>query len=98
MLYIPTYISGTYLLYIYEVILSIISLKKERKSFEFFFCFPPMESRIGEEKKGKGKKKEGEEEKGNPFHIVPTYLPRDVSFFFFLFLFKRSGILIYRYM
>lgn len=83
--YIP-YIPGTYLLYIHEVILSIISPKKE-KTLSSSFVFSPMKSQRGEGKKGKGKKKEKEEEKGNPFHILPT-LPRDVGFFLSFF-FKK---------
>lgn len=52
-----TYLVPTYLLYIHEVILSIISFSLKKNS-EFFFCFFLLtKSRIGEEKKGKGKKR-----------------------------------------
>lgn len=96
--YIHTYIHTWYLLlYIYEVILSIISfsLKKNLRVLFFGFC-PLRKSRRGEEKKGKGKKKEGEEEKGNPFHIVPTY-PGTLGFSFSFFFFSQKDVLIHRY-
>lgn len=89
--YIRTYLVPTYLLYIHEVILSIISLKK-RKDSEFFL-FSPTKSRRGEEKKCKGKKRK--EKRGDPFYILPgTYLPREVGFFPFF----SKDILIHRYM
>lgn len=75
-IYIHTYI-GTYLLYIHEVILSIISLSLKRKPLRVLLFLLPMKSQRGEEKserkkKVRAKKKKEKKKKETRFIL---YLP-----------------------
>lgn len=97
MLYIYTYIHTWYLLlYIYEVILSIIHhLSKENPS-EFFFLFSPStKSQRGKERKGKGEKKGKKKGKKKEEILFISYLPYlgtlVFSFFFFQKIYWYTG-------
>lgn len=93
MLYI-LYIPGTYLLYIHEVILSIISPKKKRLWVLFLFS-PLTESRRGEEKKGKVRAKKKKKKKKEIRSIF--YLPTLGRWLFSFFFFFKKDVLVHHY-